>query len=199
MENVRRKTVLVQVRRGYHAYREMLHYYAVKNLLEYIRCRPEATAADMAAELSGERCRRWVNLGGQLVKEPDLDRLRADIREGKLQAWPDVHREYDRLWKDYPLDKQRHALACLLLLSGAKTLDPKLWNETLAEMVRIQNRIRDEVYRTRKKDYDNPYRQATFRNAEEMRATIGTAEDNSFVKQVRAETENLVRWIESIM
>ena len=198
MENVRRKTVIVQVRRGYHAYREMLHYYAVKNLLEYLHDQPDASAADMAADLAGERCRRWVNLGGQLVKESDVDRLRADVREGKFSTWPEIHHEYDRLWKEYPKDKQRHALACLLWLSRAKTLAAKHWNDALAEMIRIQKHIRDEVYRTRKKDYDNRYRQATFRNADEMRATIGTAEDNSFVKQVRAETETLVRSIESL-
>ena len=115
----RRKTVLVQVRRGYHAYREMLHAYAMKNLLEYLRQRPEATVAAMAKDLSGPRERRWVNLGGQLVEEREVDRLRADIGEGTIADWPEVHQAYDRLWKAYPKSKQRHALACLLLLCGA--------------------------------------------------------------------------------
>jgi hypothetical protein len=195
MENARRKTVLVQVRRGYRAYREMLHAYAMKNLLEYLRQRPEATVAAMAKDLSGPRERRWVNLGGQLVEESEVDRLRADIGGGTIADWPEVHQAYDRLWKAYPKSKQRHALACLLLLCGADALGPKQWEDALVEMLRIQEYIRDEVYRTRKKDYDNPFRQATFRNAEEMRSTIGTAEDNDFVRQVREETEHLARRI----
>ena len=116
MENARRKTVLVEVRRGYHAYREMLHAYAMRNLLEYLRQRPEATVATMTKDLSGPRERRWVNLGGQLVEEPEVDRLRADVGEGKLADWSEIHRAYDRLWKAYPKSKQRHAMACLRLL-----------------------------------------------------------------------------------
>ena len=53
------------------------------------------------------------------------------------------------------------------------------------------------MYRTRKKDYENPFRQATYRNAEEMTAAIGTLEENSFVRQIRSETEtNLKRLAE---
>ena len=80
----------------------------------------------------------------------------------------------------------------------ADALTPKQWDDALVEMLRIQEYIRDEVYRTRKKDYDNPFRQATFRNAEEMRSAIGTAEDNDFVRQVREETEHLARRIASM-
>ena len=64
--------------------------------------------------------------------------------------------------------------------------------------VTIQEFIRDEVYNSRKKDYENPFRQATFRNMEEMTAAIGTVEDNSFVKQVQGETEEFKKNIEGI-
>ena len=73
--------------------------------------------------------------------------------------------------------------------SAAKLQPPELWNAALDEAVRIQEYVRDQVYVSRKKDYDNPFRQTTFRNAEEMKAVLGTAEDNSFVKQVQQETE----------
>ena len=66
------------------------------------------------------------------------------------------------------------------------------------ETKEIQEYIRDQVYISRKKDHDNPFRQATYRNLEEMTAAIGTIEDNSFVKQVRAETKIFEQRINTI-
>ena len=52
----------------------------------------------------------------------------------------------------------------------------------------IQEFVKDQVYLSRKKDFDNPYRRMTFRNEAEMTAAIGTIEDNGFVKVVRQMT-----------
>ena len=128
-------------------------------------------------------------LGGQLVPAPDVDRLLADIKSGALAGWTEIHQAYDRLWREYPLRKQQHALATLLSLLGTQTLTPAAWNAALDQAIAIQELIRDRVYLSRKKDYDDPFRQTTFRNPEEMRAVVGTPEDNSFVAQVRQETE----------
>jgi len=68
----------------------------------------------------------------------------------------------------------------------------------LDKTVAIQEYIRDQVYASRKKDHDNPFRQATYRNTEEMVAAIGTIEDNSFVKLVREETENFKAAVEEM-
>ena len=64
------------------------------------------------------------------------------------------------------------------------------WEQALNKAVDIQEYICDQVYASRKKDYDNPFRQATFRNMDEMKAAIGTIDDNSFIVQVRKETED---------
>ena len=44
MEYSRRKVVILKARQAYHAYREMLHYYAVKNLLDYLEANPKPTS-----------------------------------------------------------------------------------------------------------------------------------------------------------
>jgi hypothetical protein len=75
------------------------------------------------------------------------------------------------------------------MISDTKALSKEQWFNALHKAVKVQDFIRDQVYISRKKDYDNPFRQATFRNMEEMIAVIGTIDDNSFIKQVRAETE----------
>jgi len=188
VEHSRRKVVILKAREGYHAYREMLHYYAGRNLLDWMQAHPEADLEAMTAALAGPRQREWANLGGQLVPEPDAAQLRADVRSGKLDSWTDIHGRCDELWEQYPLEKQRHAFATLLRLLEVKALTPKLWSDALDEAVRLQEFVRDQTYASRKKDYDNPFRQSTFANAAEMEAVMGTAEDNSFVEQVRDET-----------
>jgi hypothetical protein len=51
--------------------------------------------------------------------------------------------------------------------------------------------IEEQVYLTRRKDYVNGFRMATFRGEGEMRAVLGTPESASFVRQSRADME---RW-----
>ena len=55
-----------------------------------------------------------------------------------------------------------------------------------------------ETTSIRKKDHENPFRKATYRNAEEMTAAIGLLEDNSFVKQIRSETETNLKRLEEL-
>ncbi len=189
LEKGRRKVLIVKPRTGYQAYREMLLYYAVKNLLAYLIDHPQATLRTMLEDLSGPRQREWVNVGGQLVPSTDLNRLLDEIKAGQCRSWLEIHKAYDKLWAIYPRQKQSHALAVLLTLLDVKEITPQIWNQMLDEAIRIQEYIRDQVYISRKKDYDNPFRQATFTDAEEMRAVIGTPEDNSFVKQTNKDTE----------
>jgi hypothetical protein len=198
VECSRRDVHLLKVPAAYRAYGDMLHHYAMTNLLGYLADRPNATRASMADELGGRRQTDWVNLGGQLVLARDLERTKADIKSGKLDTWQDIHGDYDRLWAKYPLDKQRHAFATLLDLHGAKALDAELWHAALDRAVAIQKHVAEQVYCSRQKDYDNPFRQTTFLSSAEREAVLGTAADNSFVKQVRRETDDVARLVEEV-
>jgi len=198
MENSRRKVVILKARGGYRAYRQMLQYYAVKNLLAYMKANPAANLKATCDALTGQREMDWVNLGGQLARAGAVDRLLGEIKSGKLGSWAEIHRAYDEVWQRYPLDKQHHAFACLRELLGVDRLPPDLWHSALDEAVRTQEFIREQVHLTRKKDYDNPFRRTTFRSAEEMRAVVGTPEDNGFVKQVREETQTFTGLVEAV-
>ena len=68
-------------------------------------------------------------------------------------------------------------------------LTEEMWYENLDKVIHIQHFICDQVYESRKKDYDNEFRNATFRNENEKIAVIGKIDDVSFVKQIRKETE----------
>lgn len=198
MEKSKRRTVIIGVFKSYHAYGQMLHYYSVKNLMEYMNANTGATFASMAKALAGNRKQKWDNIGGQLIPSASVDALRSDIGSGKLASWEDIHRRYDGLWEEYSMEKQRHAFATLCEILGKTTIANDDWVAALDKNVEIQEFICEQVYITRKKDFDNPYRQATYRNIEEMTAAIGTIEDNSFVKQIRSETEVFKETAEAI-
>jgi hypothetical protein len=198
MENTKRRTLIIKPYQAYHAYHDMLHYYAVMNLLAYMRNHPEATLSHLCSDLKGKRQHDWVNLGGQIMPQHDLDTLRADIGSGKLKTWQDIHERYDQLWARYDHDKQKHAFATLTELLGTDQLTPKLWKEVLNNAMRIQHFVCDQVYISRKKDYDNPFRHATFRNDDEMKAAIGTIDDNSFIVQVRKETAEMKKFVDEV-
>ncbi|MBN1132570.1 MAG: DUF4954 family protein [Bacteroidales bacterium] len=190
MENSRRKVVIMKAYKGYHAYGEMLHHYAMKNLIVYMKSHPESDFTDMIKNLQGKRQSEWVNLGGQIMLRRDVDTLRSDIGSGKLKSWKEIHRRYDVLWKRYERDRQKHAHAVLCELYGKDRLSGSDWKSALDRTERIQEYICDQVYVTRKKDYENIFRQATYRNMDEMTAAIGTVNENSFIVQVRKETED---------
>jgi len=198
MENTKRKVLILKPYKAYHAYGDMLHYYATKNLIAYMSSDQKATFSGMCKDLKGDRQKEWVNLGGQMMQKDDVDKLRSDIGNGKLKTWKEIHNRYDDLWNKYKVDKQKHAFATLCELYGAEDLAKAEWLSALDKTVSIQRFVCDQVYSSRKKDFDNPYRQSTFRNGAEMKAAFGTIDDNSFIVQVRKETEDFEILVEEI-
>ncbi|MFK7789820.1 MAG: DUF4954 family protein, partial [Phycisphaeraceae bacterium] len=197
-EHGSRNTILRNPARAYAAYRQMLLHYAVRNLVDYMQHNEASTFQSLLDDL-GQQPRQsdWTNLGGQLVPTYAVSDLRARIGTGDLSNWDAVHEEYDRLWAQYPRQKQQHALATLRLLLG-NDLTTEQWDKALDESINIQRYIHDQVYVTRAKDYENPYRQTTFDDQAEQDAVAGTIEDNDFVKQVREETKQYEALIASL-
>lgn len=190
MEKGKRKVVILKAYKAWHAYHDMLYHYAMKNLIIYMKTHPKATLATMHDDLKGKRQQDWVNLGGQLMQKKDLDILRSDIGNGELNTWKEIHNRYDKLWDSYPNDKQKHAYAILCELLNTDRLTVEQWISSLDKAEEIQKFISDQVYISREKDYENIFRQITFKNHDEMIAAIGTIDDNSFIVQVRKEFDD---------
>ena len=198
MEKGKRRVRILKVYDAYNSYADMIVYYAVKNVMKYLLDNPQATFESLAAMIQGRRQKEWSNLGGQLMQTSDLDQLRADIRNGKLDSWEAIHNRYDDIWDRYTIDKLRHAYQSLCYLLETETVTNEMWSDVLKRAIGIQQYICDQVYQTRKKDYDNIYRKQTYRNDDEMIAAIGPLEENSFIKQVRGETDDFNNKIEQL-
>ena len=164
MEKGKRKTVILKAGDAYQAYYDMLVYYAMNNLGE----EPENKDYSDAPRITN-----WVNIGGQLVAEHDIKLLIADIEEGKLNSWDEIHNRFKQLWEAYPESKRQHAYQVLCYLSQKKRLDKEEWSRYKAEYQRIKQYVADQKSLSRKKDDENEYRHMTYWNDAEMHAVLG--------------------------
>jgi NDP-sugar pyrophosphorylase family protein len=188
-ENSKREQAIIKPFEAIVAYRQMLHYYAVKTIVEYFDSRPELDYKSLCDLLGGkERVKDWVNFGGQIVSAFRADKLRKEIGEGKYKNWDEIHHVYDLWDEEYPLDKSRHAWAVLAFLQGANEApDTETFKKELTIVLDIHHWIEEQIFESRAKDYRNQFKKATFRNQTEMEQVLGKPEDNSFIRLIKKE------------
>lgn len=175
MECGKRKVRILKPLQAYNAYRDMIVHYAALNINRYFEAHSDTSIEQLCQMLESQRQREWINLGGQLLNGDELEQLMADICDGTLNSWTEIHQRYDEIWQRYPMEKLRHAYLSLMFLFKDETneLTTELWQKVQQEAVRIDHFIEEQRVATRQKDYDNEYRNATFRNEEEKRVVLG--------------------------
>lgn len=190
-ENSRRKAWIFKAPAAWATYREMARHYAVSALVDFMEARRIEDLDEAAAMLADGAERRWVNMGGQIVAYPDMERLIERITTGEILAWDEVHQEYDRLWARYPEAKARHAFAVLLELDGkeAGALGGEDWVAWLERAQATRLRIVERTEASRAKDFAGAVRRMTYDSCEEMAAVAGRVELDGFIARVREEAE----------
>ena len=172
MEHGKRKVVILKAAQAYAAYEQMLYYYIGQVLTADGRQMPDAS-------LAGKREIHWVNLGGQLMPQSDLDKIVSDIENDReSNTLSDIITKFNvekqHLWlMEYPQQKRQHAYRLLCDLSGVKTIDEALWQKTLARYDEICRHVKDQVRITREKDDANPFRRMMYDSDDEMHAVLG--------------------------
>jgi hypothetical protein len=193
LERHSRPEVILKPRRAVAAYREMLFYYGMKTVIEYLEAHPKKSFAGFTAEMEGSaenapgRITEWVNLGGQIAPAFRVDALRNGIKTGKLSDWNAVHAAYDDFFSVYPLDKVRHGWETLRWLENELSVSgihpftrPEHFAEALDKAALMQEKIAREVCISRAKDFHDPFRGITYRNNDEMKKVTGF--ESPFVK-----------------
>lgn len=187
MERGKRPVRILKTVKAWNAYRDMLLFYGVKTIACYLN-RYGIHYEYFAAQVPPQINLIWVNMGGQLVPEEKVDALRASIRQGLLSSWEEIHAQYDDWWNVYPRDKAENAYGILRKLTGAQNITGEMWNKLADSAKKIRMYIEEQVFLTKKKDYENPYRLTTYRNTGERDAVIGKLEDNKFIETAKKET-----------
>jgi hypothetical protein len=97
------------------------------------------------------------------------------------------------------LDRALNALQVLRFLrdesggtGGAVPIGGEEWNRLIDEAVTLRRYIDEQVYRTKLKDFTDPFRSITYRNRAEQEAVLGKIEDNPFIKSTREETRRFI-------
>lgn len=180
IENSRREARILKVPQAYQAYREMLHFYGTKTLLDFAEAQGEGWAG-LCARFAGTRRGKWANLGGQFVRQTDLDQLIQKITDKSIASWADLHAHYAYLEGLYTEHNTANAFASLLELHGitAEEADEARWREWREEARRIAHLMARRTRESREKDFTNPFQQLTYDSPEEMQAVLGNS--NSFI------------------
>ena len=186
VERSDRSVRVLKAAAAWRGYREMLHFHGVRTLLAYMEANQIETPATLIERIQGRREGAWTNLGGQLVPPAALGEFVAKLRGGEIDSWDAVHAEYDRLWKAYPEQKARHALAVLLEINDWRPEDlaGPCWAEALNRAAATNQAVTERAIASRRKDYEDPFRRLMYASDAELEAVLGRIEDNDFIHQM---------------
>jgi len=134
----------------------------------------------------------WENVGGQLIRKDHMDTLRHDILTGKIDSWDGVHQAYREFATHYEEEKAVLGIQVLRMLAGHAHLTEKDWAKCLQHLADVRSYIEMQVYLTKEKDYQNPFRMVTYENEAERDAVLGKVDDNPFILQSKKTTQSLL-------
>jgi hypothetical protein len=184
-ENSSRKVRILKLTKGYGVYRELIIHYAIEQILQHVKSGKFNTLGILQEALPENKIpERWVNVGGQLIKKPALDKLLSDIHQNRLGGWNDIHQFYLKEGINYPIDKLHHALDILWHVHGIsiKKIKPDDFKELLLQSAATAEWIAKGIFSSREKDYLDPFRKMVYENQAEMDQVIGKLDENSFIK-----------------
>lgn len=201
MENGRRPVCILKTDHAWQTYREMTHYYTIRTLVLWMHTQNLGSLDELKADLAGGQRGAWINMGGQLMREEDVQSIIRDVIDGKNASWQQLHDRYQELWVKYPRHKAEHALAALLDLHGmtANSLDFKHWLDFLDQAVGTGYRIAEWTAQSREKDYLDPFRKAVYDHPAEMEAVLGSLEDSGVIQLVQQQAEQFDSEVRAVL
>lgn len=197
-ENSDRAVKLVKVLSAYHIFKDLVSYYAVHQLVEYASRNSFGTFSEMLDTLPARPALTlWANIGGQLIPQPEVDKLLKNIQANKIKGWGEVHNFYKEQGAAYDLQKLHHALAALRESHGIqiKKVSETVFDNLLQKNIAVREWIVKQIHDSRAKDYQNPFRKMIYETEEEMNKIIGSLQDNSFIKH---EKESLAAYKKTV-
>jgi hypothetical protein len=201
-ENSNRKVRLIKVHSAYRIFRELILLYASNVLVSQIRDNKISSYDELLQSLPARiTLSEWKNIGGQLIRSEEVERLHMHLKSGKIKTWNDVHSFYNKQAQRYPDEKLAHALAALKKVHGL-TIARKRQEEfagILQQSANTKQWMAENIFRSREKDYENPFREMVYSSQEEMNKVVGSLTDNPFIQQEREAANQYRRSINSIV
>ena len=199
-ENTSRKTEIVKVPQSILLFKELITYYGTLQLLEHFTNNKFTNFEDFKKTLrAGVQRSSWVNAGGQLIQEAELENLKRNIKSNKISSWQGVHDFYIAEGANYNRDKLYHAYTALLeiLSITPRQFNAGLFTNLLQQAVITKTWMCKGIYNSRAKDYSNPFRKMVYDTTEEMNKVVGSLENNSFIQQETAALDEFKKQIKN--
>ncbi len=189
VESGKRPVRILHAGRGWRDYGLMIRFYIVRTLLDSGGYEALAKALASSSNSQDEEAHgfdSWENIGGQLMRNSDLERLKENIRSGKIDSWDGVHRAYKKIAGHYRKRRCEHAKRILMEFSDSVDLET-----LISEALNTARFIFNGIKSSRLKDYENSFRNSIYDSEEERDAVIGKFCDNTFISESGKELEAL--------
>jgi len=201
-ENTNRPTLLVKVPQAIQLFKELVLYYGVMEIFNHYRqLKPDSFEALKKTLSAKIRRSEWLNLGGQLIQTTEVDKIKRQIKDGKIDSWEGLHDFYRQQGETYPKEKLYHAYTSLLEILNItpRQFTPALFKDLLIKAVATREWMAKGIYGSRAKDYSSPFRKMVYETSEEMDKVIGRLEDNTFIQQKLAELDQFKKGVKSLV
>ncbi|MDN3655789.1 DUF4954 family protein [Ferruginibacter paludis] len=200
-ENTNRTIEIVKVSQATTLFAELIRYYGTMQLLNHFLTNKFRSFDEFKKTLSAKIQRStWLNIGGQLIQQTEMETLKRNIKSGKVKSWEEVHHFYITEGVNYQRDKMYHAYTSLLEI---RSITPRQFTadyfiNLLQQAVETKTWMCKEIYESRAKDYTNPFRKMVYETTEEMNKVVGSLEDNSFIQQQAGKLDEFKKLVKSV-
>lgn len=192
IENSNRPVHIIKVQEGYNIYKKMIAYYGICLLIKYLQQSNNKGISAIQELFAGATMRqKWLNVGGQLIPQEEVEQLVEDISKNRVKNWNMIHDFYEAQAKDYMFKKLQHGLASLMEIIEftPDAVNRKLLGSLFQNAIDMKESISQSVYTSKIKDYENPFRKMVYDSMEEMESVVGKLKDNQFINDQLLETE----------
>lgn len=201
-ENSHRECKIIKVKKSAALFAQLITYYGMMDLIKHYTSHKFSDFAAFKKSLSAKVERsRWINTGGQLIKEEEIKKFRQLVKSGKINSWDAVHTYYRAQGATYVSDRLAHAYTSLLEIKNItpRQFTAKLFFSLMQEVIATKMEMAKGIHDSREKDYSNPFRKMVYDNQKELEAVMGKFEDNSFIQQQLKELDELKKTVKSII
>ena len=201
-ENSKRKTELHKVPQAILIFKELIQYYGAIELLNHIQNNKFTDFNTFKKSLSAKLLRsQWLNIGGQLIQQTEVDLIKRGIKSGKVKSWVELHDFYRQQGIAYTADRLNHGYTSLLEILNItpRQFTPVLLKQLLQQALDTKAWMCKAIFDSRAKDYSNPFRKMVYDTNEEMNKVMGRLEDNSFIQQQLADLEAMKKQVKLVI
>ncbi len=181
-------------KRAEETYRMMVRHYCAKNILPYMKENGLKNFKELITSVNpfDDDGGKWIDCGGTIIAERFLKNIVNAIKGDGVKTWDDVRALFDARAAAYKIEKIKHAVRSIAKLENVSTneLTEKHFADFLGSVPTDCAKIAALTARSRSKDYENPFRRATYESTEETASVLGPIED-AVITKTAAETSAL--------